>query len=212
MKQNLLLVASSAGLGMLLGGITGLSSSPVAAIVLGALTPFGVAFATWFGSKQVSPTIRPTNYMIAVAAISWFAVFGVIAGVIIRTHGLLSPSPESLVRRWTDAHFPVEQARLLAQAELLGAGHASSTALSAANGPPLVANSVLFADTARTSPMQDLQGLVVGGNLEEIKKAFKKNGGPLGEAVSYVETRAFSKPEQTAFLQGFYTVLRNSSQ
>jgi len=116
-------------LGALIGLILGMSGSPVAGTVIGALVAL---LASFFG-------LRPTRTSHEDAAtrlgrlmpsrMTGFGVGAVVAlfcGLTMRTHGSLSPTPKEVTARWAEAAFSPEQARALAAYQLVGTFPAES--------------------------------------------------------------------------------------
>jgi len=96
---------AGAGTGLLLGLLLGLSASPVVGVVVGALAALLAALIGLrlparadAASEAASPAQRRAGHWRA-AVFSLLCVLGLLAGLYIRTHDLLSPAPPSLRQR-----------------------------------------------------------------------------------------------------------------
>ncbi len=110
-------------LGLLLGMLIGMSASPVVADVIGAITAAAIAF---IGLRAASES-DTTGLSPVLARTSGFAmgcVLGVLLGLFIRTHSLLSEPLAGRVKSWENAGFPPADARaivLFQEADILPA-------------------------------------------------------------------------------------------
>lgn len=212
MSRKLGIFIASVGLGLLLGALAGLSVSPVVSIVIGAIAPFGVAFAGWIGTKRDS-SIDPVEYYVAVAGLGWAAVAALLAGIHIRTHNSLSPTPLEIEQRWEAAGLSKPDAIAEARAELGSAAAGSGASSGKAAG---ATGSVLFSQPYAPSQLDAILPIVNGGDLNHISAAFNQLGGPLAQQVDSVDERIKSKnlsrEDATHYLQGYYQALSTAAE
>lgn len=117
---------SGSGLGLLVGIILGLSVSEVAGIVLGALTALLAAFLGL--KKDFAPEKGPGNGSGSPSSLKWlrsgafglFCVLGILLGIMIRSHGLLSVPIDRQLEKWTRAGYDRAQARQFVVYQQLG--------------------------------------------------------------------------------------------
>ena len=144
MKRRYDSACSLAMLGLLVGVLTGLSSSPVVGSLVGTLATILVVVAhSVFGRSPTGETAGPAGpgqkHGLDLGG-QWLAIFclmclfGVFSGVWIRTHNWLSPSVKTQLAWWTEAGYSKERAQqIVMQASMARKG----------NDP---IHSVLFAD------------------------------------------------------------------
>jgi hypothetical protein len=150
MKQGSREAIAGSALGLLVGALVGLSTSPVAANFLGAMTALLVAFfglRGTGGAAEREPVDASANVAggIRIATFSLACLVAILVSLAVRTHDLLSPSAQSQVLRWTSAGYSPQEARQFAAYKMLGVlpDHATVGA-PAANA----SSSVLFGVTA----------------------------------------------------------------
>jgi len=106
---------SGALTGLLVGALVGLSSSSVVQTLVTALIAVATAIVGVVPTDGAKVRISPTAH-------TWMALFGVcafagmVSGLYIRTHDMLSPTPSDLVERWEAAGFTAPAARALVAA------------------------------------------------------------------------------------------------
>lgn len=139
---------AGAGTGLLLGLLLGLAASPVVGVVVGALAAL---LAALVGVQlpgrgdAPSPNQRRAGHWRA-AAFSLACVLGVLGGLYIRTHDLLSPAPHSLQQRvdeLTGIGFSASEARRIVVLHKL-----DDTPIAAATPTAPSSKSLLFAAQA----------------------------------------------------------------
>lgn len=168
-------------MGFLLGFLIGLSASPVVGSVVGGLTALLVTF---FGlrnpdaeaggpSAGEAASIREAR-VYTVGAFGLLATVGVAAGLFVRTHDLLSMSPQERVRRWMDAGFPESEARAVARFELTGILPSGAT-IPEDRDLASPGSSLLFAGRKEQCDRLDLSQL---GDAESLRNAFLLEGEP----------------------------------
>jgi hypothetical protein len=150
MKQPSREAFAGIALGILVGGLVGLSTSPVAANFLGAMTALLVAFFGLRGSNAGAEddsgnATTSAAGSIRIAAFSLACLIAIVLSVAARTHDLFSPSAQAQVQQWTSAGYSAQEARQLAAYKMIGILPARSTAATAA---PNASSSVLFGSAA----------------------------------------------------------------
>jgi hypothetical protein len=100
-------VLSGAGLGLLLGKVVGLATSPVVGVVVGALTSLLAAvLGLQGGGDGAAPALARVRVNgLRIASFGLAAVIGVLAGLYVRINNPLAQPPEQQLARWTKA-FP----------------------------------------------------------------------------------------------------------
>lgn len=98
-------VLSGAGLGLLLGMVVGLASSPVVAIVVGALTSLLAVFLGLEsgGDSKVASLAKVQLNGVRIGSFGLVAALGVILGLFIRINNPLSEPPTQQLARWQAA-------------------------------------------------------------------------------------------------------------
>jgi hypothetical protein len=107
MKPSLADAISGASLGTFLGLIIGMTTSPVAAAVIGTVTALATSFIG-LGDKLLPTTTAPS--LTRLTLFSLFAAGSLLAGVYIRTHDVLAPTPKQLMARLIAAQFTNSEA------------------------------------------------------------------------------------------------------
>jgi len=147
--------AAGAGLGLLIGFLIGLSSSPVVGTFVGSLTALLLALFTYRATpvtdgaaseeaaaegRSVPGERRSAN--VRLAGFGFACVLGVVAGLWIRTHDALSPSLADRVAAgqpaWLAAGFPADEARRRAALQVLGAEPARDREAATAEDPAII--------------------------------------------------------------------------
>jgi hypothetical protein len=119
---------AGAAVGLLLGVVVALSASSVVATLVGTLAALlgvflGLERPSDAGNESTGGTpspARPTGSGIRVVTFSLSCVVAILVGLLIRTHGLLSPTLVAQVAAWRDAGFSDEEARGLVVYRELG--------------------------------------------------------------------------------------------
>jgi len=113
---------AGAGIGMLVGIATSFSSAPVTAVVVGAISAGLLVLLGFQKGDASAENAAPTD----AGAVARVAAFGIacsvalVAGLVVRTHDLLAPTPAQTQQKWKDAGFTDEQARQIALYEKSG--------------------------------------------------------------------------------------------
>lgn len=110
---------AGAGIGMLVGIAAGLSSAPVVAVIVGAIS---AGLLVLLGLKKADPPggAEQAADVARVAAFGIVCTIGLLAGVVIRARDLLAPTAMQLQQKWKDAGFSDEQSRQIALYEKVG--------------------------------------------------------------------------------------------
>lgn len=179
------------GLGLLVGVLVGLSSSPVVSVVIGALaggmvTLLGFAPAAKEGdsSSLSGSVIRLGSFGLACAA-------AVVLGLFIRTHNWASPSISEQVAEVQKAGYSGEEARRWVAYKnvgaILGSGPGSAGSQpSASSGTGSVAGSVLFSG-ADTGECQHFDTSRYKDAAEQLY-ALRQSGGKYAEYAQKIAT------------------------
>ena len=105
MKPNLLLAFyGGSGIGLLFGIIMGTSTTPTVATVLGALT------AVLAGVLGLNDKYFNNAKAVRIGSFGFACVIGAYMGLFVRSHNLLSPSPEALKEQYVQLGFSEERA------------------------------------------------------------------------------------------------------
>jgi hypothetical protein len=179
-------VFAGAGVGLLLGTIVGLSSSPVTATVVAALSAGLLALIGFRKSDAESPE-QPTN--MRVGAFGFACVAGLLFGVFARAHSVLSPSLTAEQARWTSIGLKSDQAAKVVPFEETGIKFDNSIQASTPGGTH---SSVSFANS-ESGPSCDVLDSARYSSLNEQLNAMGINGGPIaqfGEAISTLNPKS----------------------
>jgi len=155
--------AAASGLGLLTGLLVGLSTAGVTASVVSALLAMAAGVAALTGVKNpFLPTgdraaERSNCHNWALFGFALAAVLGLGGGLWVRTHDLLSPSPQQLAARWEAAGLRSDVAARLAVLQMTGANLSGDGGMEVAADGHSIRASVLFSEDAggdcqRTDP------------------------------------------------------------
>jgi len=117
---------SGSGIGLLVGAIVGLSVSQVVGIVLGSLTALLAAFlglkdAAKEGDANLAEAEHRANMKwLRTGAFGFFCTMGILLGIFIRTHGILSVPIDQKLSRWISAGYDHARARQFVVYQELG--------------------------------------------------------------------------------------------
>ena len=190
-------LVAGGGLGVLFGLLVGLTTTPVVASVLASLVALAVAFV---GLSESAPAGISPATPLRLAVFSLCAAIFVLAGIYVRTHGLLSPSAASISRELTEAGFDPEEAKDLVRLRLFGVMPEGATTVAPDNLGGRVAASTLFSadaeDCRRLLQDRRLDQPQRIASLLEMSPPFRKVGerlqntaperrGPLLEAAEF---------------------------
>ena len=163
-------ILAATALGALTGYLIGLSTSPVVGAVLSGLLAMAAGVAALTGvqnpflPKGESAAARTRMHNLAVAGFALAALAGVSAGLLVRSHNLLSPSPSELKAEWQALGFDEDTSARIALASLTGITLEAEGAPALAQGEGGAMASLLFATAGsaacqRTDParMRDPQ-------------------------------------------------------
>jgi len=135
MRKSTAQLYSGSGLGLMLGLLLGLSSTPVVAVVVGAIAALlGSIVLPHLPSKATANDAAETRATIDLraGAFGMVCVVGILGGIWLRTHDVLSPKVPTLIEKleqWKSIGFSPQEARtLVARSEGLGEGGGKATA------------------------------------------------------------------------------------
>lgn len=147
-------VFSSLGLGLLVGFLVGLSATPMVGLVVGAITALLASFLglrTKDNPEVASETaVQQQRLILTGIRTGTFALacaVGVLSGMHVRTHNLMSPSLLEKKQELVALGFSPDEARLMVAEQKLQAGLSS-------NGPS-TEDSVLFSDQVENCDQAD---------------------------------------------------------
>lgn len=116
--------AVGAALGLLFGLMVGLSFSPILGGLAAAVLAAALGWNVLAGKDAAPSTPSPALHRAAslrLIGFSLLAALGLLGGIYLRTHNLLSPSYKDQAKAWRDSGFSEAEARGLALVERLGA-------------------------------------------------------------------------------------------
>lgn len=99
-------IFAGAGLGLLVGGIIGLSISETTGIILGALTSLLAAFFGLRSSKD-----GEEGNQLVIGSFGFACIMGIVFGIFVRTHQYLAPSIKSEMSAYLEAGFDSTEAK-----------------------------------------------------------------------------------------------------
>lgn len=190
-------LVAGGGLGVLFGLLVGLTTTPVVASILASLVALAVAFVGL--SESVPAGVSPATPL-RLAVFSLCAAIFVLAGIYVRAHGLLSPSPASIARELTEAGFDPEEAKHMVRLRLFGVLPEGATTVAPDNLGGRVAASTLFSGNAencrrllqdrRLDQPQRIASLLemeqpFRGVGERLQNAAPERRGPLLDAAEF---------------------------
>jgi hypothetical protein len=173
------------GLGLLVGMLVGLSSSPVVSVVVGALAAGIITLLGFVPSAKSSEPGSVEGSVVRLGSFGIVCTAAILAGLFIRTHNSFSPSIAQQVDEVRKAGYSDEESRKWVAAKNLSplAGADSEKSRPAGAGAPVTA-SVLFSggnsgecqhfDTNRYK------------NIQEQLNALRQLGGNYGEYAEMV--------------------------
>ena len=134
------------GLGLLVGILVGLSSSPVASVVVGALAAGMMTLLGFVSSSKDGDPVAARGSVLRLGGFGLACTAAVLSGLYIRTHNLLSPTPNEQVKELQGAGYTPEEARMWVEYKNLGTLTArTDSQVAAVFRAPATAGSVLFA-------------------------------------------------------------------
>ena len=178
--------------GLLLGLIVGLSASEVAASVVAGLVGL---LGTLFGLRSEKAVgILPGGNGARVAGFALAMIVALLAGIYIRTHGLLEPTPQESAAAWVAAGLSQrEAARIVAfeRTGLLPEGRSAGSARRASTGALFSTESLDSCDTLQTRSY---------ASVEVLTGALEAEGGPWQQLASQLPPE-LPAAEQLQWLQ-----------
>ncbi|GAA0549991.1 hypothetical protein [Chitinophaga japonensis] len=158
------------GLGLLTGIIIGLSIAEVTGIILGALTSLLAAFFGLQGSRE-----GEAGNQLIIGTFGFTCVLAIFAGLYMRTHNVLAPSPDASLRAYRAAGFDTSEIKkivLFRELGLVPEGYTFSKEAKQAGSTVLM---------AKDPGSLDLCALTEQSTLEDIQQAFSQSGGVYDE-------------------------------
>lgn len=185
------------GIGLLLGLVVGLSTTPVVAVVVGALTSLLAALLGLGGAPAdpAKPSLLGKVQLngLRIGSFGLAAVAGVFIGLYVRINNPLAESPKAQLARW-EAAFPdnptlarqmmiYERHRLVPGALKLDQDFGS--AVTAAAGPD-TRSAVLFSNLQGKALCRDLAPAEYGNDTAKLLRAWGDVGKPLSDLAEAV--------------------------
>lgn len=139
-------VFAGAGLGLLVGLLLGLSSSPTVALVVGALATAMTTLLGFARADSNAPSTSLSGSAVRLGSFGFACAVAVLAGLLMRTHEWASPSVGQQIDTLVKAGYSPDEARQWVEYRSLGTvlNPAAHTAPGADNRSPALGSSVLF--------------------------------------------------------------------
>jgi hypothetical protein len=207
---------SGLGIGLLLGIVVGLSTTPVVAVVVGALTSLLAALLGLGGTPAdpAKPSLMDKVQLngLRIGSFGLAAVAGVFVGLYVRINNPLAESPKAQLARW-EAAFPDNPA--LARQMMIYERHRLvpatlkldkdfGTTVTTGAGPD-THSAVLFGNLQGKALCRDLAPAEYGNDTPKLLRAWGDFGPPLSEFATSV--RALPADQQAPALAGAHTLL-----
>ncbi|MDF7815146.1 hypothetical protein [Hymenobacter sp. YC55] len=168
--KGVLALFGGAGVGALIGVLTGLSISSTVAVVIGSLTSVLIVL---LGLKE---TADAHYHALRTGAFGFACTGALLTGIYLRAHNALAPNIHNEVLRWT-AHgeFSLEEAKRYVAYERLGIIPPEATLDTTRQSPHRSRRTVLFAATITLSDCTKLKGYE-NFSLQEEVEAYRRTG------------------------------------
>lgn len=139
-------IFAGAGLGLLVGLLLGLSSSPTVALVVGALATAMTTLLGFAKADSNSSNNVVSGSAVRLGSFGFACAVAVLLGLLMRTHDWASPSVDRQINTLVKAGFSPEEARQWVEYRSLGTvlNSAAHGATGADNHTPALGSSVLF--------------------------------------------------------------------
>lgn len=167
------------GLGLLVGGIIGLSIAEVTGLILGALTSILTAF---FGLRPTKE--GETGNKIIIGAFSLICLLAILGGMFLRTNNAFSPSLEEEINSYKNADFTVEEIKNILMVKKFGLVPHEYQFI--AEAKTISDQTVLMAD--ETEQLYLCASLTANSDLNDIKDAFRDSGGKYAAMYKKLDT------------------------
>jgi hypothetical protein len=183
-------------IGLLVGIAAGLSTAPVVAVIVGAIS---TGLLILLGLKKDSPADTGTSDAAMVARIAAFGIVcsvALVLGVLARAHDVLSPTPTKMEQQWKAAGFSEQQAREIVMYEKLGLTSAKVEGKEGglvANRPALAgaaAGNLFASSSTAVCPYFDRHNY---GTTDDMLYAMKLQHGALEQFAAAVEKAGSSQ-------------------
>lgn len=170
-------VFSGLGIGLLVGIIVGLSVSPVVSIILGSLAALLAAFMGLQDGGAAEPAnpnflSRLNMSGLRMGSFGFACVAGILFGLFIRSHDLLSIPVERQVEKWTKAGYKVEEARQFVAFQKLGVKPAAKEII--AGNIQKAGSSNLYAGLSQIDLCYEISLARYGDDASEVLKAYRR--------------------------------------
>lgn len=191
-------------IGLLVGIAAGLSTAPVIAVIVGTLST-GLLILLGLKKSDSAPedaAVADAAMIARIAAFGLVCTFGLVVGVLLRAHDVLSPSVSKMEQGWKDGGFSDPQARDVVLYERLGLTSDKTEGKEAAlvaSRPALAGaqSGALFASASKAvCPYFDRHNY---GTTDDMLSAMELQGGDLAEFAKSAET--VSQPQRDKLVQ-----------
>jgi hypothetical protein len=142
-------VFAGAGLGLLVGLLLGLSTSPTVALVVGALATAMTTLLGFARADTNTSNISLRGSAVRLGSFGFACALAVLVGLLMRTHEWASPSVDQQIKTLVKAGYSLDEARQWVEYRSLGTvlNPAAHAAPGADNRTPAIGSSVLFSGT-----------------------------------------------------------------
>ncbi len=177
-------------IGLLVGIAAGLSSAPVIAVVVGAIS---AGLLILLGLKKGDPATESAGdehardpSVARIAAFGIVCTLGLLLGVLARAHDMLSPSITKSVQTWKDAGYPEQQAREIVVYLRAGLSKGKEGEL-VANRPSLAGAQSTFLAAAASDSVCRFFDRNNYKTTDDMLDAMKQQGGALEKFATSLE-------------------------
>jgi hypothetical protein len=208
-------VLSGSGLGLLLGSVVGLTTTPVVAGVVGGITSLLAVFLGLDGGGEgkLGALGRVQLNGVRIGCFGLAAVVGVALGLYVRINNPLAEAPERQLERW-QAAFPdnprlaremmVYERTRLKPAALSFDTSGPATEVTVGEGAGATA-AVLYSALKSADNCRELAPARSGNDVNKLLEAYNNRGGPL--AVVATQVRALPPEQRAGALESVRTLL-----
>lgn len=191
-----------ASLGILLGLLVGLSASPVVGSVI---TAIAAAALTVRATGDNATTGRAGVTAGFVPAFAIAATIVALVGIHLRSRDILSPSIKERVKRWTDADYSADTAKMAALYEVDGI---LPQAWSRPAGTVNPGGTVLFGSERTSVPNLERLRPDRYESADVVEEAWTAEGGVFADFAAGIKSSGLTNDQQRAVLSATWTSLR----